>query len=359
MGAVIIEGTGLVVQKGKRCILDVPTFSLREGERMGIIGPNGAGKSTLLQVMALLLSPHSGDVRFMGAKLSSRKSRQEARRSMAVVFQDPLLLSTTVFENVAVGLKIRGFRGIEVRQRVWDWLERLRIDHLAERFPYNLSGGEAQRVNLARVFVLEPKIIFMDEPLVFLDANSRLEIMEDLLRIFAHTPAALLWATHDFGELPVLTSNTAVMQNGNLVQQGATREVLNGPRTVSVARFLGFENVWQGSVINGAENEIMRVRIDQGVEFAVPIRSGVSAGSPVSICVRAQNIRLVNEGYSQKNILPARVVGCVPRGLGFLVTVHYEEIEIKAASPKEFSIGTQVLVELPPENLHVLPSSRI
>ena len=159
----IIEASKIKLQKSKKEILDVEHFQLAQGEVRAVIGPNGAGKSTLLQVLALLQRPSSGQLFFRGEIVNS-KNILSIRRRMAVVFQEALLLDTTVYKNVASGLQIRGHRKKEIDGLVWEWLERLGIRSLAHRPARFLSGGESQRVSLARAFALEPEVLFLDEP---------------------------------------------------------------------------------------------------------------------------------------------------------------------------------------------------
>ncbi len=224
MSEVVLEARGIQFVRGKREILNIERFSLSAGETVALIGPNGAGKSTLLQVLALLLKPDRGVVAFQGVPANG-KNVLALRRRMAVVFQEPLLLNTTVFGNVAAGLKLRGTPGGEITQRVNTWLKRLGIGHLAGRRAHQLSGGEAQRVSLARAFALEPEVLFLDEPFSALDFPTRLALLRELGKILQDTGVATLFVTHDFSEVPYLTDRVAMLKNGHLVKTGTFEEV--------------------------------------------------------------------------------------------------------------------------------------
>ncbi|WP_027718048.1 ABC transporter ATP-binding protein [Desulfovirgula thermocuniculi] len=216
----VIEARNLQFWRGKRKILDVESFGLEEGEVLALLGPNGAGKSTLLQVLALLLKPTRGEVLFRGSLVGPREALL-VRRRMAVVFQEPLLLNTTVYENVAAGLKLRGLPAGEIKKRVGHWLARLGIEHLAGRRPHQLSGGEARRVSLARAFVLEPEVLLLDEPFAALDLPTRLALLEDLGKLLRDTGTSTVFVTHDLTEVPHLTGQAALLKEGRLIYRGS------------------------------------------------------------------------------------------------------------------------------------------
>ena len=222
----ILTGHNLLVQVRKqKTILDIPEFYLGTGETLALIGPNGAGKSTLIQVLALLRFSSSGYLEFKGKRVN-RRDVLALRRQMAVVFQESLLLDTTVFENVALGLKIRGMSYQLIRTRVEEWLERLGIQELAQRSSRFLSGGEAQRVSLARAFVLEPKILFLDEPFSSLDTPTRTSLVEELRELLHTTRVSTVFVTHNYPEAQVLANRVMEMENGKLINQGTPKEVL-------------------------------------------------------------------------------------------------------------------------------------
>ncbi|SFG83989.1 tungstate transport system ATP-binding protein [Desulfotomaculum arcticum] len=221
----MISVENLELVKEKRTILQIEKFELKQGKTQAIIGPNGAGKSTFLKVMALLEQPTRGKVFFAGREVT-KKNMIAFRRRMAVVFQEPLLLNTTVFNNVALGLKLRGIRGDKLTQRVDHWLERLNISDLRDRKPVYLSGGEAQRVSLARAFALEPEVVFLDEPFSALDFPTRINLLEDLGHLLGNSGVTAMFVTHDFNEIPYLTNDVVVIDRGKLVFEGLLKKLL-------------------------------------------------------------------------------------------------------------------------------------
>src|SRR3989304_113968 len=212
----ILEARNLSVKRGGTVVLDIPSLSLRRGEILSLIGPNGAGKTTLLQTLSYLLGRFQGEIFFRGKKIETNHSVLEYRRKLAMVFQEPLLFDTTVFNNVASGLKIRGMRRNEIRDRVMEQLSRFGIGHLSDRSAKTLSGGEAQRTSLARAFALRPEILFLDEPFASLDPPTRNSLIEDLEHILQQTRTTAIFATHDRLEALRLSDRMAGRNEGKI-----------------------------------------------------------------------------------------------------------------------------------------------
>jgi tungstate transport system ATP-binding protein len=228
----------VAIRRGGRLVLKVEALSVHPHEVLAVVGPNGAGKSSLLLVLARLLHPEQGEILFNG-KPAEGESDLAYRRRLALVLQDPLLFDTSVYENVAAGLHFRGLPKKEIQPRVETWLERLGISHLAKRRAHELSGGEGQRVSLARALVLEPELLLLDEPFGALDPPTRARLLDDLGQILPATQTTTILITHDLKEAARLASRVAVMLHGQIVQLGAPQAVFASPATPEVAAFLG------------------------------------------------------------------------------------------------------------------------
>jgi tungstate transport system ATP-binding protein len=205
-------------------IFHIKNLALHKGEVLALIGPNGAGKTNLLLSLALLQPPTSGNLAYNGVAAGNGNLLALRRRS-AVVFQDALLLDTTVFRNVTIPLRIRGIPKDQAAERAKKWLDRFGIAHLATRKARLLSGGEAQRTSLARAFALEPDFLFLDEPLGALDYPTRKALLSELGQILRDMKMTTLFVTHDFTEIPYLASMVAVLYEGRIVKYGTVREV--------------------------------------------------------------------------------------------------------------------------------------
>ncbi|ESU31392.1 hypothetical protein G3A_17110 [Bacillus sp. 17376] len=240
----MITVENLEVKAGKKVLLSIPHFELQKGEVLGIMGPNGAGKSTFIKALALLEKPSQGTIFLKGKDITNDLSL-DMRRKFAVAMQQPLLLDTTVFQNVAVGLKLRKLPRQEVKQKVAYWLEKFQISSLAKKHAAHLSGGEAQRVNLARAMVLEPEVLFLDEPFSALDFPAKVQLLKDIKTIIQQTNTTTVFVSHDLMELKFLADTLAILMDGELSQTGPTAEVLASPN----ASTSGFINDWQ-SLLN-------------------------------------------------------------------------------------------------------------
>ncbi|MGA8943949.1 MAG: ATP-binding cassette domain-containing protein [Thermoactinomyces sp.] len=220
-----IEASNLQLMKGKKEVFSIDRFTVKKGEVVALVGPNGAGKTSLILTLALLQRPSCGRIILYGTP-AGKNNLLDLRRQMAVVFQEPLLMDTTVLGNVITGLRIRGMSRTQAKTMGKEWLKRLGIAHLEQRSALKLSGGEAQRVNLARALALEPRLLFLDEPFSALDYPTRSKLLEDLSQILKETGVTALFVTHDYTEIPFLARRVVVMMDGKLVRDGSVEEIL-------------------------------------------------------------------------------------------------------------------------------------
>lgn len=216
-----------------RKILSIPELLIQEGEIIGIMGPNGAGKSTLLKLLSLLDSPTKGSLYFKEENLTAQSITVETRRKFAIALQQSLLLNTTVYQNVALGLKLRRVPKKEIKEKVDYWLEKFNIAHLYKKHAHHLSGGEAQRVNLARAMVLNPEVLFLDEPFSALDFPTKVQLLKELKDILKSTKTTTVFVSHDLLEIKYLTDRLAILMNGEIRQLGQTTEVVNKPNEMT------------------------------------------------------------------------------------------------------------------------------
>jgi tungstate transport system ATP-binding protein len=335
----ILEVKNLEVKRGGTLVLDVPYLSLKEGEILSLIGPNGAGKTTLLQTLSYLLKPFQGEIFFKEKKVGTNHSALEYRRKLAMVFQEPLLFDTTVFNNIASGLRIRGTEKSEIHSRVTEQLARFGINHLSTRSARTLSGGEAQRTSLARAFALQPEILFLDEPFASLDPPTRSSLIEDLESVLQQTRTATIFATHDRLEALRLSNRIAVMNGGSILQIGSPEEVMNHPANEFVASFVGIETILSGKVVKKDRGSFVASVSGREVEAV----GDAHLGEAVVLCIRPENVTLLTrpsqEGTSARNIFPGKIVRIISLGL-------YQKVHLDCGFPLVAYVTNHSLQEL-------------
>lgn len=232
----LLEAVNLKVFRGGVQVIDIPYLAIPENGKVAVIAPNGGSKSSLLLTLACLLPISEGTIHFNGKEIDTSRET-DYRRSIAMLFQEPLLFDTTVLDNVAEGLRIRGVEKKSAREQSMAALELFRVDNLAKRSAHKLSGGEAQRVSLARAFAVKPKLILMDEPFSSLDLPTRIKLSEELGEILHNSGTAALIATHDRIEALRMVEHLIVMDSGRIVQAGEPAEVIANPVNEFVAAF--------------------------------------------------------------------------------------------------------------------------
>lgn len=311
----VIELHRVKVRLGKIDVLNIEHLAVRRGEVLGIIGPNGSGKSTLLRVMALLQQPTEGEIIFSGTHVNAHSNKLAMRRNLAIVFQEALLLNASVFDNVATGLRFRGLPRDLIKDRVNTWLSQLGIEHLQDRSARRLSGGEAQRVSLARALALGPEVLLLDEPFAALDPPTRMTLLEDLERILSETGISTVFVTHDRTEAMILAQRLAVMMGGQIPQLDSPEEVFSSPCDERVASFVGIETILPGQVVREQDGLAF---IDVG-PCVVQVVGQCRPNQKALVCIRPENITIApHQGAgalsSARNTLPGTIVRASPLG---------------------------------------------
>jgi tungstate transport system ATP-binding protein len=230
----LLELRDVRLAAGGRDLLTIDRLALEEAETLAILGANGAGKSTLLRVAGGLLAPSAGQVLLDGRPAAAA----QLRGACAAVLQRPLLRRTSVAANVETGLRFARVPREERRRRAAEWMQRLGLTGLAGRPAHTLSGGEAQRVSLARALVLAPRLLLLDEPFGGLDVPTRTDLLIELRGVLADTNTAALLVTHDVREAVALANRTAILHAGTIRQLGATLDVVRAPADATCARLL-------------------------------------------------------------------------------------------------------------------------
>ena len=364
MAETLLSLRDVVVRYGARAALRVDDLDIESGEVLAIIGPNGSGKSTLLRVLGLLQRPSDGRLLVHGADCSKTDSLA-LRRRIATVFQEPLLLNATVYDNAALGLKLRGTSSAEIDRRLGPWLERFGIAHLARRSARTLSGGEAQRTSLARAFVLDPELLLLDEPFAALDASTREALLSELRAIIDSSRTTTVLVTHDRQEAFTLGKQAGVLKEGDLLQLGPRDEVFFRPCSEAVAEIVGVENRLAGWV-EAADGEFSSVRLVSN-RRVLWIAGRFEPGTNVTLCIRPETIRLkrgVCSG-SDHNKMNGRIVNVTPGIASDRMTLDCGGFSLIALSDRQqhsdsaYAEGEQLSVLIHPFAVHAIEDSSI
>ena len=346
----------LVVRRGARAIVDVPALDLMPGEVLAIIGPNGAGKTTLLLHLALLERPADGEILFDEATVRGRELR--LRRRMAVVFQKPLLLDRSVRANVEAGMALRGVPRHERRACATAWLARFGVGELGGRSSRTLSGGEAQRVSLARAFALEPEMLLLDEPFSALDSPTRAAITEDLASVLAETRTTTVLVTHDHDEAARLGDRVAVMIGGRIRQIGTPAEVFGAPADEDVAAFVGVETIVSATVVDRADGLVTLRAGDHTIEAV-----GEGTYREALVCLRPEDVSLDrlsgDASGSVRNRIPGRVRRVIRTGAEARVEIEcgfalVARITRRSADELGIEAGVEVVASFKATAVHVI-----
>jgi tungstate transport system ATP-binding protein len=309
-----LEAEGITVVLGGQKIIEIPSLRVSTNEVLMVIGPNGSGKTTLLLCLALLLRPSTGTIAYRGVPVSESGHILKQRRRLAVVFQESLLLNSSVWDNVTIGLRLRGVPRREAAARARQWLERFGIGDLAKRQAKTLSGGEAKRASLARAFALEPEVLFLDEPFAALDAPTRRVLLEEFEEVLRETRTTAVMVTHDRNEALALGDRVAVLMNGAIRQVGDPAEVFATPVDEEVAAFVEAGNIMRGKVVS-QEQGLACLEVD-GVELQVV--SDLAAGSRVTAYLHFDDVVLTLPADSPpRTSARNHLTGKVTRSLAF------------------------------------------
>jgi len=354
----LIEVTGLNHRYGERAILENINLSVDRGEVFALIGPTGAGKTTLLRIIDLLEVPSAGEIYFNGKCIPwSGKQRLEIRRRMSFIHQKPQVFNLSVYDNVACGLGWRGEERDRIAGKVDHILEMVGLKGYKNRNARTLSGGEAQRVALARSLVLEPDVLLLDEPTANLDPVSTTKIEQLISYVARQRNTTMIMATHDMSQGQQLADRIGVLLDGRLVQTGNATDIFRSPQNEEVAHFVGMENIIEGVII--ANNEgIATVNIGGNAIQAV---SSYPVGKEVYACIRPEDITLAlsSTQSSARNSFQAKVtqvtflgplsrveINCGFRLVALVTKISAEELNLQ--------VGREVYATFKATGVHIM-----
>lgn len=293
------------------------SFRVEVGETVCLLGASGSGKSTLLRIIAGLEKPERGEILWEGRDLAGVAVH---RRNFGLMFQDYALFPhRSVADNVAFGLRMHGLPADEIAARVREALEQVNMSGFARRRVTDLSGGEQQRIALARALAPRPRLLMLDEPLGALDRALKEQVEEELRRILHVTDMPAIYVTHDQEEAFAISDRLILLNHGRVVQSGAPVEVYEHPTSPWVARFLGLNNLLSARVAGVSP---LRAETEEGIFQGVWAGSGQpQAGLPVTLLLRPNGVHKAGPDENL-NRLQGSVEDSVFRADGFRISLR-------------------------------------
>ena len=335
---------------GGRAAVDDVTFTIAAGEIVVLLGPSGCGKTTTLRCVAGLEHPTAGVIRIGGDVISAPEQGvlvPPRQRNFGMVFQSYAVWPhMTVRQNVAYPLRHRKLGRAESGRLVAEALALVDLSQYVDRPVVALSGGQMQRVALARSMVYHPRLLLLDEPLSNLDAQLRLRLRDDLRRIVKAAGLTALYVTHDQAEAVVLGDRIGVMRDGRLLQLSTATELYNNPADAFVAGFTGSSNLIAGRLASQAEG-FGTIEVGSAGTLRAKLQGGIAPGGPVTVMIRPENVELASGGDG----LPGTVAVAHYQGVQTVYELSVLGTRIDAVeigSNPRYAAGDAVRVTLPP-----------
>jgi spermidine/putrescine transport system ATP-binding protein len=347
----LLEIRNVTRRFGSYTAVDNVSIDVEAGEFFTLLGPSGCGKTTLLRMIAGFDLPDSGQILLDGNDMVGTPPE---KRPVHTVFQTYALFPhMTVADNIAFPLKMAGKAPQEIKSRVGELLERVRLPNFGNRFPHELSGGQKQRVAFARGLVNRPRLLLLDEPLGALDAKLREEMQIELINLQKEVGITFIFVTHAQDEALALSHRIAVMNRGNVEQIDEPSKIYSAPRNRFIADFIGKISEMNAEVVEAVPSHL-KLSVDGLGEVTAPGREGVKAGDKGVLAIRPEQVRISyhTEESQLKNHFPGKVhdflyVGDVTTYIVELANGTYIEALLPNSAPgraKFFEVDDEVTI---------------
>ena len=335
---------------GEFCLKSV-SLDVADGEYLMILGPTGAGKTILLETIAGIYPPDTGRVYLNNRDITRLPPR---KRNIGMVYQDYMLFPhLNVEENISFGMMFRKHDKQAISNQGHALADLLGVTHLLHRYPGTLSGGEKQRIAIARALIMEPKVLLLDEPLSALDSATRANLRKELIKIHSLLHTTMIHVTHSFDEAFLLGNRMAIMNHGEIIQVGEPSEVFRKPNSKFTAEFLGVTNVFRGA--SRIDNGITNIDVD-GLSLA----SIVKREGNVYVSVRPEDIivSLISLNSSARNSFKGKVEEILDAGVIVRITVDIGIPFVAAITRRSFldmklAKGMEVFLTFKAADVHI------
>jgi spermidine/putrescine transport system ATP-binding protein len=321
MGDICLELRNVVKRFGPVTAVDHVDLEIERGEFFSLLGPSGCGKTTLLRLIAGFEEANEGQILINGKDIAPLPPY---KRPVNTVFQHYALFPhMNVYQNIAFGLDRKSLPSGEIRTKVMETLDQVRLTGFEKRRPDQLSGGQKQRVALARALVLQPEVLLLDEPLGALDMKLRREMQVELKNLQERLKITFIFVTHDQEEALVMSDRIAVMNGGKIEQVGKScTEIFEHPRTEFVANFMGANNFFEGKILQKEGKSYLEM--EQGPTFEIDSTPTLVRADRVRFIVRPEKLTLVSENQSNRVCIPVKVVDEIYQGTNTNWVLEYK-----------------------------------
>jgi spermidine/putrescine ABC transporter ATP-binding subunit len=332
------------------------SLQVEEGEFFSLLGPSGCGKTTMLRMLAGFIAPSTGVIFIGGQNVTGLPPE---KRDVGIVFQNYAIFPhMNVYDNIAFGLRMRKVAGPELNRRVRAALDQVGLRGFESRYQREMSGGEQQRVALARVLVTQPRILLLDEPLSALDKKLREEMKFWIRDLHAQLGITAIYVTHDQSEALTMSDRIAVMRDGAVEQVGMPREIYEQPRTHFVTDFIGESNILPVRVV-AVDQQYTRLALGDS-QLRAPHSEHVVVGQQVSVVVRPEHLVLGVDGeHGELNYVRGRVIKELYHGSLIRYELRVGEYTLVAESQNTleqqvFPVGAEIGVAWQPSSSSML-----
>jgi putative spermidine/putrescine transport system ATP-binding protein len=342
---------------GVAVVSDV-NLQIASGEFFSLLGPSGCGKTTTLRMIAGFVDPTAGQIYIDDDEITHRAPE---KRDIGIVFQNYAIFPhMSVHENIAFGLRMRRIEKPEIGRRVGEALRQVGLVGYEARYQPQLSGGEQQRVALARVLVTQPRILLLDEPLSALDKNLREEMKYWIKDLQKNLGITTIYVTHDQSEALTMSDRIGIMNRGKVVQVGGPADVYEHPADLFVTTFIGESNLLDATIAAASDTKV-DLMLAPGIEVPAPARPGIGRGQRARLVIRPENVLLDDPGDGEFVRLTATLDAEIYQGalIRYRLTLAGQSLiaEIQNRADRQHrQTGSNVTVYWHPQRTEVLPA---